>query len=84
MSHDLDSRPPHPIVDLDAALRRAVGLMPGKRHDRRGRDAAVGELGDKAAPPARRLRIDGDAPGALVVPRTGITQCVENRRLRFP
>ncbi len=66
MSHDLDGRPLHLVVDLDVSLRRAEVLMPGKLHDHLGRDAAVDELGDKAVPPARRLRIDGDAAGALV------------------
>ncbi len=66
MSHDLDRSPLHFVIHVDIALRGAEVLMPGKLHDHLGRDAAVGELGDKAVPPARRLRIDGDAAGALV------------------
>ena len=52
MSHNLDSRPLHLVIDLDIALRRAEVLMSGKLHNHLGRDAAVRELGDKAAPPA--------------------------------
>ena len=67
MSHNLDSRAIHLVVDLDVSLRRAHVLVPGKLHDHLGRDAAVGELGDKAAPPAWHLRLDGDAAGAVVI-----------------
>ncbi len=63
----LHGRPLHLVVDLDVPLRRAEVLVSGKLHDDLGRDAAVGELGDKTAPSARRLRPDGDAAGAVVI-----------------
>ena len=63
MSHNLDSRPFHFIVNMDVALRRAEVLVPGQLHDDLGRDAAVGELGDEAAPSAvTRRALDASPP----------------------
>ena len=42
----------HSVINFDVSLRRAEVLVPGKLPDHLGRDAAVGELGDEAAPPA--------------------------------
>jgi len=50
VSHNLHGRTLHSVINFDVSLQRAEVLMPGKLHDDLGRDAAVGELGDKAAP----------------------------------
>ncbi len=55
MSHNLNSRTFHSVIDFYVALRRAEVPVPSKLHDDLGRNAAVGELGDNAAPRARHL-----------------------------
>ncbi len=52
VSHNLHSRSFHLVIHEYVALRGAEVLVPGKLHDDLGRDAAVRELGDEAAPPA--------------------------------
>jgi hypothetical protein len=49
VSHNLHGRTLHLIIHVDISLGCAEVLVPGKLHDRLGRDAAVGELGNETA-----------------------------------